>query len=127
MSRPTQTTWQSFKVATLGIYQFLLSDYHGKVHLSIATFTCLSGIYLGLSKIEWLIVALCIGMVFSAEMINAAIEKLCDLVQPKFDARVKVIKDISAGAVLVVSLIAGITGIAIFLPKIITLTRALTQ
>jgi diacylglycerol kinase len=51
-------------------------------------------------------------------MINSAIEKLCNLVHPTYHPAVKVIKDISAGAVLWISVMSSIIGIIIFLPKI---------
>jgi diacylglycerol kinase len=38
--------------------------------------------------------------VMSAEMFNTAIERLCDLIQPEKDERVRVIKDVTAAAVL---------------------------
>ena len=42
--------------------------------------------------------------------LNTAIERLCDFVQPKQDARIKAIKDLAAGAVLCASLAALIVG-----------------
>lgn len=41
--------------------------------------------------------------VLSLETLNTAIEKLCDVVQPNFDSRIKIIKDISAAAVLLMA------------------------
>ena len=45
------------------------------------------------------------------EMINYAIERLCDVVQPKRDGRIKDIKDICSGAVLVAGLSLGVVGL----------------
>ncbi|MFR0978770.1 MAG: diacylglycerol kinase [Holdemania filiformis] len=44
------------------------------------------------------------------EILNTAIERLCDFVQPKQDDRIKTIKDLAAGAVLCASLAALIVG-----------------
>jgi diacylglycerol kinase (ATP) len=52
-------------------------------------------------------------------MINASLERLCDIIQPDSDPRIKVIKDISAGAVLVVSMASLFIGLIIFLPKLL--------
>ena len=45
------------------------------------------------------------GIVISLEMINAAIETLCDIVHPDYNLKVKIVKDMAAGAVLMTSLI----------------------
>ena len=120
MTRKKQRIWPRVKVAFSGIYEFLQQDQNAKIHIVIAILTCICGFYFELTKIEWLLVTICIGMVIASEMINAAVEKLCDLVQPEFDLRVKSIKDISAGAVLIVSMAAAILGLTIFIPKVIT-------
>lgn len=49
------------------------------------------------------------GLVLSLEMVNTAIETLCDLVHPEYSEKVKIIKDMAAGAVLIVSLLWLIT------------------
>ena len=50
-----------------------------------------------------------------AEMINYAIEKLCDVVKPQRDGRIKDIKDLCSGAVLVAGLSLGIVGLWVIL------------
>ncbi len=42
-----------------------------------------------------------IGLVLAGEGINSAIERLSDVVQPERDDRIRDVKDISAGAVLI--------------------------
>jgi diacylglycerol kinase len=63
----------------------------------------------------------CIASVLSFEMINSAIEKICNLVHPTYHPAIKTIKDMAAGAVLFVSVISSIIGAIIFLPKILQL------
>ena len=58
-------------------------------------------------------------MVITLEMMNTAIEKLCDMVQPDKHPEVKIIKDIAAGAVLVAAVCSVIIGAFIFLPVVI--------
>jgi diacylglycerol kinase (ATP) len=57
-------------------------------------------------------------MVMGLEGVNTAIESLSDYVQPERDSRIGHIKDISAGAVLIGAVAAGIAGLIIYLPKI---------
>jgi undecaprenol kinase len=68
---------------------------------------------------EWIVVLILIGGVLSLETINSSIEKLCDLISMDIDPRIKAIKDLSAGAVLIFSVIALVIGCLIFIPKII--------
>jgi diacylglycerol kinase len=70
---------------------------------------------------EWIVVLILIGGVLSLETINTSIEKLCDLISMQRDPNIKTIKDLSAGAVLIFSLIALVIGCLIFIPKIILL------
>ncbi len=68
---------------------------------------------------ERVIIIFLIGTVFSMELINSQVERTLDIVQPDYDVRVKNIKDISAGAVLIASITSLIIGIIIFLPYLI--------
>ena len=54
-------------------------------------------------------------------MLKTAIEKTIDFVSTQRRPEIKLIKDISAGAVLIASLAAVIVGCFIFIPKLITL------
>ncbi len=59
-------------------------------------------------------------MVFAAETVNTAIEKLCDKLQPQQDPAIKTIKDLAAASVLFVVIGAISAGLIIFLPKFIS-------
>ena len=81
----------------------------------------LAGFLFKLSNVEWLAVVFAIGLVLAGEAINSAIERLSDVVQPEWDDRIRDVKDISAGAVLICAITAAIIGIIVFLPKLIML------
>jgi len=67
---------------------------------------------------EWLFIILCSTLVLMLEMINTAIEQLCDLVTMEDHPLIKTIKDVSAAAVLLAAAASVATGLIIFLPKI---------
>ena len=73
-------------------------------------FAVLAGLGLGFVFWEWALVITLAALVITAEILNTAIERLCDFVQPRQDARIKTIKDLAAGAVLCASLAALIVG-----------------
>ncbi|QEC67627.1 diacylglycerol kinase family protein [Panacibacter ginsenosidivorans] len=113
--------FKAFYHAWKGIQQFFLHDRNGRIHLGAAIATVMAGFVLHVSNIEWIVLLLCIAAVISLEMINAAIEKLCDMVHEAYHPTIKNIKDISAGAVLLVSIISVVIAAIIFIPKIMEL------
>lgn len=109
---------KGFVYAFNGLVVFFRHERNGRLQLVLAVVVVLLGLLFSVSTWEWIILLVCIASVLSLEMINSAIEKLCNLVHPKYHPAVKVIKDISAGAVLWASVISGIIGVIVFLPKI---------
>ena len=89
------------------------------MHLAATLIVVLMGLTLKVSLIEWSLLTLTIALVLTAEAINTAIENLVDMVSPERKPQAGLIKDISAGAVLISALGAAIVGLIIFGPKII--------
>lgn len=110
---------KGFLYAFNGLVVFFKNERNGRIQLVISIVIAMLAWWLHVSASEWIILLACIATVLSFEMINSAIEKLCNLVHPEYHAAVKVIKDIAAGAVLWVSVFSGIIGFIIFLPKIV--------
>lgn len=116
-----QTLLTAFGVAFSGIGVFLKTDRNGRIHAGIAFLVVVAGFVFHISSSEWMFILISIAMVLAAEMMNYAIEKSCDLISKSHDLRIKIIKDVSAGAVLVTAIISIIIGCIIFLPKIFAL------
>ncbi|TDG35699.1 diacylglycerol kinase family protein [Pedobacter changchengzhani] len=112
---------RSFRFAINGLKIFFLTEHNGRIHLVAALLAIFLGIFLKISNVEWVIVCLIIGAVFVAEILNTAIEKLADLVTEEINPKIKIVKDIAAGAVLVIAIVALIVGLLVFLPKLIAL------
>lgn len=106
----------AFKAAFAGLYQAFKSEPHLKIHLIITILVIGAGLYFSISKAEWFVVAACIALVISLELINSAMEKMCDLYSKEYDLRIRYIKDVAAGAVLIASVFAAITGFVVFWP-----------
>ena len=94
-------------------------------HLWVEIFFIILGIYLGfvlhLSNIEWVLVALSFGLIVIAEAFNTAIEIDIDLTSPNYHPYARDTKDVAAGAVSLSIIVAGIMGLLIYLPKLISL------
>jgi diacylglycerol kinase len=109
---------KGFLYAFNGLVVFFRHERNGRIQLLVAVVVVLLGWGCRISTAEWIVLLGSIATVLSFEMINSSIEKLCNLVHPKYHPAVKTIKDISAGAVLWVSVFCAIIGAIIFLPKI---------
>jgi diacylglycerol kinase (ATP) len=88
-----------------------------KTQIFIALIVTAGGFYFDISTTEWVLQILAIALVLGIEGLNTAIEKLADYIQPEYDHKIGFIKDISAGAVMLVSVAASIIGLIIYLPK----------
>ena len=109
---------KSVRFSFRGIWILITTEASIKVQLFIALIATVMGFYFDISTTEWLIQTLMIAIILVAESLNTAIEKLCDFVQPDYDQKIKVIKDISAGAVGIVAIISLVVGGIIYIPKI---------
>jgi diacylglycerol kinase len=107
--------------ATRGILLACREQQNLRIHFVIMVVVVITGIYLGLSAIEWSIIILTIGLVIVAEMINTAIEYMVDLASPDYHRLAKNTKDVAAAAVLMSALIATLVAISIFGNKIFDL------
>lgn len=111
---------RSFRHAIRGL-GYLLEENNSKFHLLATVFVLLLSFYVKLSSNEWTIIIIQIGLVFAAEAFNTAIEKLCDFVSPEHHTLIGKVKDLAAAAVLIMSCVAVIVGIIIFLPKVLSI------
>jgi len=116
-----QTIFNAFSNAFNGLWYFFLHERNGKVQCIAAVCAIGCGWLLAISAAQWTCILLCIGAVLSLEMMNSALEKLCDVVQEDYHPAIKIVKDVAAGAVLWASVVSIIISGFIFLPKIIVL------
>lgn len=112
---------KSFTYAFNGLRILLLEEHNSRIHLTAAICVVAAGILFHISPLEWVAVIFAIGMVFSGEIFNSAIEDLADVVCPERDERIKKVKDLSAAAVLVSAITALVIGLIIFIPKLMAL------
>ena len=107
---------KSFSHAFYGIRTVIIDEPNAKIHMLAAVVVVALGFIFKISRIEWIMIIVCVVSVFAAEMINTSIENICDAISHKENPYIKKAKDIAAGAVLVISLGALVIGILIFYP-----------
>jgi len=109
---------KSVKYALRGALLLIRTEASIKIQVFIALVMTALGFYFEISNIEWILQIFAIAMVLGIEGLNTAVEKVADYIQPEFDAKIGFIKDIAAGAVMLVSIAAAIIGCIIYIPKI---------
>ena len=123
MSQPINflKAFKSFRFALAGIYSLFKNENNARIHLMMAILVTIAGILFSINTTEWICITIVIGLVWAAEAFNTSIEKLADVVSPGYQPEIKSVKDLAAAGVLILTIAAVITGIFIFLPKIILL------
>jgi diacylglycerol kinase len=112
-------SFKSFRYAVRGIGKVIKYENNTKVHLMATVVVLVAGFYLRISLRDWCLLVFAISIVWITEVINTAIEKLVDLVCPSQNEKAGNIKDIAAGAVLIASIFALVTGVLVFVNYLI--------
>lgn len=116
-----ETQAQSFLVAFEGIGRAFKTELHMRIHLAFAVAALLACWFLQVEAWGWCVVVVCIGMVLSMEVLNTALEALCDKVSPEYHPLIKVAKDAAAGAVLVFAITSVVAGLIVYVPALMRL------
>jgi diacylglycerol kinase (ATP) len=111
--------FKSIGFAIKGAFKLVTTEHSVMVQFSIAILITIAGIYFNITKEEWLIQTLAIGLVLAIEGLNTAVEKVADFVHPDFHERIGFIKDIAAGAVFFAALTAITIGAIIYIPYLV--------
>lgn len=107
---------QSFGYAIKGILQLIIQEPNARIHMLATVVVITGGVLKHLSPTQWIAIAIAIGLVWITEALNTTAEMLCDLYcKGEYNEKVKVIKDIAAGAVLIASITAITIALFVFL------------
>ena len=124
-SQGNQRKWKnrdltsSLEFALTGIFTAFKEERNMRKHALTAILVVLAALIFRVSAIEWIFLLLSISLVIAFEIMNSAVENVVDLASNyHFSMLAKAAKDMAAGAVLVMSLNAVLTGLIIFIPKI---------
>ena len=110
----------SFKYAIEGLLHVIKRERNMQIHLTIACIILFLAYFFSVSKMEWIVLLLCIGIVISLESMNTAIERAIDLCTEEIKPLAKQAKDTAAAAVFVFAIISVIIGLIIFTEPLLT-------
>lgn len=115
MKREGRSIFESFRDAFRGLWYVTARERNFRIHICMAAYVIYFSFVAALSAAAVLAFLICFGLVLSLELINTAVEKLCDVVTEERDERIRVIKDVSAASVLVSAVFAAAAGLFVFL------------
>ena len=94
-----------------------------RFHLAAALLVLLVASWLKVTLNAWAVLILTISNVLVVELINTAIEVMVDMVSPEYHPLAKNVKDLAAGAVLLVAMASVVVGLVILGPPLWRLVR----
>ncbi len=109
---------QSFRHAFSGWWHVLRTQHNAWIHALATLIVIPLGLWLRIGLREWGLVAVVIGMVWMAELINTAVEAAVDLASPRLHPLARVAKDVMAGAVLLAAVTAVVVGLLVLGPPL---------
>lgn len=107
---------RSFRYAGRGLLLLGRSEHNAWLHVASTAAVIGAGLWLDVDGGDWRWIAAAVLWVWSAEALNTAIERICNLVSPEPDERIRIVKDVAAGGVLVSAIGAALIGAFTFLP-----------
>jgi diacylglycerol kinase (ATP) len=106
--------YKSFSNALNGIFQMMKSERNFQIELFALLINLFLIVFLKLNAVDTALILTVCFAVLSAEIFNTALEKICDVIHPEFDSRIGFIKDISAGAVMLMAFLSVVVGILVY-------------
>ena len=97
----------------------LYRETNARIHAAATALVAALGAALGLSPLDWTLLAIAATVVWVAEALNTALEALSDAAVPEHSPQIAVAKDVAAGAVLLASLGAVAVGLLVFVPHLL--------
>ncbi|MFN5635388.1 MAG: diacylglycerol kinase family protein [Flavobacteriia bacterium] len=113
-----QRFFRSLGFALNGLLQLIRYERNFQIQVAAFIGVLALGIFFGISSMEWVVIFLISALVMGLEAINTAIEHLCDLYSTEANERIKKIKDLAAGAVLIAAVFAVCIAVVMFLPYV---------
>lgn len=111
----------SFKYSFQGLKYAYKYEQSMTIHVITAILVIIMGIVLKINMYEWLICFMLFGLVMATELLNTSIEAVVDLTCKEHNELAKIAKDTASAAVFVFALVSLISGLIIFIPKILVL------
>lgn len=105
---------KSFSYAFKGLKFAIDNERNMRIHLIASLFVVQFGFLYNLKMYQWVYISIVIGLVITAELVNTAIEALVNMQTQSYTPLAKIAKDVAAGAVVIMALVAVIVATITF-------------
>ncbi|MEI6101347.1 MAG: diacylglycerol kinase, partial [Eubacteriales bacterium] len=112
-----KTVTNSFNHAISGIMQAFKLEKNMKVHFAIMVAVIVTAVVVHVTRFEMIALVLAIAFVLFAELLNTAVEAVCDLITREYNEFAKIAKNVAAGAVLITAATSVAVGYLVFYRK----------
>lgn len=109
---------RSFGFAFVGLGFLLRTQRNARIEVALGLAACGLAAWVGVSRVEWALLAFTIALVLILEGLNTAIELAIDLASPELHPYAKHAKDLAAGMVLLASAVSVAVGLLILGPPL---------
>lgn len=110
---------KKFGFGIAGIRYGVRTQLSFRIHIAFAFFVIAFCVAFQPKLLECAVLALTIGLVLTAELLNTAVEVVVDYISPEVQPAAKVMKDVAAGAVLISAVAALTVGICVMGPHLL--------
>lgn len=107
----------SFNAAIAGILYVLKTQRNMRIHFVIAALVIFGSLFLGLEIFDLLFLLSAVVLVLLTEMINTVVELTMDMIEERYHPLARIVKDVSAGAVLITALYSVAVGYLVLFRK----------
>jgi diacylglycerol kinase len=111
---------RSFGYAFAGIAYVLRTQPNARIELAIGLGAVALALWLGLTSLEWAVLAITIALVLALEWINTSLELAISLASPERDPSAKAAKDVAAACVLLGAITSIVVGLLLFAPRLVS-------
>jgi diacylglycerol kinase len=118
---PVRTFPEALACALRGLRHAARTQRHFRAQLVIAAGALLFAAWASVPTVELALLAITVGLVLAAELLNTAVEMLTDLLHPDRGPAAAAVKDASAGAVFAAAVLALAVGVLVLLPRVVPL------
>ena len=109
---------RAFGFALRGVAEAVRGERHMRFHLAAAIVVAAVACWLRVDARDWLWLVAAIGGVWTAELLNTAVERVVDLASPEQHPLARAAKDVASGAVLVASIFSAVIGFIVLGPPL---------
>ncbi len=110
---------KSFGYALHGVAYILRTQRNARIELAVALAAVVLGLWLGLTSLEWAVLAITIALVLVLEWVNTSLELAVSLASPERHPSAKAAKDVAAACVLLGAITSVVVGLLLFAPRLV--------